>query len=142
MGSVIRVVVADDHPLFREGVVLALGAESDIEVVGQASTAYEAMALVSAAQPDVVLLDANMPGDGIEAASWISADWPDTRAVILTLSDHDEDVTRAVRGGAAGYILKGVAGTELCEIVRQVRSGKSYVAPAVAPVWERCLART
>jgi two-component system, NarL family, nitrate/nitrite response regulator NarL len=133
----IRVVLGDDHPLFREGVVTALAVDGDIEVVGQAASADEALDLVQQTSPDVALLDVSMPGDGLHAAQRITSGHPKTRVVMLTVSDHEDDVARAMRAGAAGYVLKGVPVEELCEIVRRVHRGELYVAPSVAPAWKR-----
>jgi two-component system, NarL family, nitrate/nitrite response regulator NarL len=128
----IRVVVADDHPLFREGVLTSLRASPDIEVVGQAADADEALRLVREEVPDLVLLDVTMPGGGIAAAGRIAAACPATKIVMLTVSEHEDDLLAAMKAGARGYVLKGVSARELAEVVRAVAAGEVYVAPALA----------
>jgi two-component system, NarL family, nitrate/nitrite response regulator NarL len=132
MSEPIRVVVADDHPLFREGVITSLHAMPDIVVVGQAEDASGAVRLVREHLPDLVLLDVTMPGGGIEAARRIAADCPATRIVMLTVSEDEDDLLAAMKAGASGYVLKGVSSRELGEVVRSVSGGDVYVAPALA----------
>jgi DNA-binding NarL/FixJ family response regulator len=128
----IRIVVADDHPLFREGVVTSLGAMSDITVVGQAESAEEAVRLVRDELPDLALLDITMPGGGIEAARKIASICPATRIVMLTVSEDEDDLLEAMKAGASGYVLKGVSARELGNVVRSVSAGEVYVAPSLA----------
>ena len=104
----IQILVVDDHPLFREGVVRTLGSEPDMEIVGEATTADEAWSLAAELLPDVVLLDITIPGGGLEAAAQIAASSPVTRIVMLTASEAEDDVLKALKAGARGYILKGV----------------------------------
>lgn len=132
MSDQIRVVVADDHPLFREGVVTTLGSLPDIRVVGQAANAHEAMRLVRDEVPDLVLLDITMPGGGIEAARSIATAYPATRIVMLTVSEDEDDLLEAMKAGAAGYVLKGVSARELATVLRSVSAGEVYVAPSLA----------
>jgi two-component system nitrate/nitrite response regulator NarL len=127
-----RIVVVDDHPLFREGVVRTLRGIADFDVVGEGTSADDAIRLAQEQLPDLILLDVSMPGGGIHAAERISADCPVVKIVMLTVSEHDDDVTAALRAGARGYILKGVGGTELIGIVRDVLSGEAYVSPDLA----------
>jgi DNA-binding NarL/FixJ family response regulator len=132
MGIVIRVLVADDHPLFLDGLVATLNADEDLEVV---ATAGEATAAVRAArehQPDVALLDVAMPGGGLEAARQIAEASAATRVVMLTSSESHEDLAAAMQAGAKGYVLKGVAGRELRSILKSVHLGETYVAPSLA----------
>ena len=130
--DVIRVVVADDHPLFRDGVISSLQACTDFVVVGQAPDAESALQLVCEEVPDIVLLDVTMPGGGIEAAARIAAVCPATRIVMLTVSEDEDNLLAAMKAGARGYVLKGVSASELIDVVRAVNSGEVYVAPALA----------
>ena len=132
MSDSIRVVVADDHPLFREGVVRSLAAVDDLQVVGQASDAAGALKLVQQQLPDVALLDVTMPGGGIRAARDISTAAPATRIVMLTVSEDDDDLLAAMKAGARGYSLKGVSADELARVIRSVHAGDVYVAPSLA----------
>ncbi len=132
MTEPIRVVVADDHPLFREGVITSLQSMSDIVVVGQAEDAAGALRLVRDELPDVVLLDVTMPGGGIDAASKIAAACPATRIVMLTVSEDEDDLLAAMKAGASGYVLKGISARELEKVVRTVSAGDAYVAPSLA----------
>jgi DNA-binding NarL/FixJ family response regulator len=132
MSEQIRVVVADDHPLFREGVVTSLHSMEDINVVGQAENADEAVRVVREELPDLALLDVTMPGGGIEAARKIAAACPATRIVMLTVSEDEDDLLAAMKAGASGYVLKGVSARELASVVRSVSAGEVYVAPALA----------
>ena len=132
MSESIRVVVADDHPLFREGVITSLESMPDVVVVGQAADADEALRLVRDEVPDVALLDVTMPGGGIEAARRIAAACPVTRIVMLTVSEDEDDLLAAMKAGASGYVLKGVSARELAGVVRSVSAGDVYVAPSLA----------
>ena len=132
MTEPLRVVVADDHPLFLEGVVTSLKAQGDIVVVGQASTARDAVRLVRDQLPDLALLDVTMPGGGIQAAAQIAAACPATKVVMLTVSEDEDDLLAAMKAGARGYVLKGVSASELGAVVRAVSAGEVYVAPALA----------
>src|SRR5438270_5446222 len=132
MSEQIRVVVADDHPLFREGVVTSLRSMEDINVVGQAENADEAVRVVREELPDLALLDVTMPGGGIEAARKIAAACPATRIVMLTVSEDEDDLLAAMKAGASGYVLKGVSARELASVVRSVSGGDVYVAPSLA----------
>jgi DNA-binding NarL/FixJ family response regulator len=127
----IRVLVADDHPLFREGVVATLG-NGDFCVVGQCGDAAATMALAERLQPDLVLLDVSMPGDGIAAAAGVAALRPETRIVMLTAVEHPQTLMAALKAGAHGYVLKGVAAPELRAILRSVAGGAAYVTPTLA----------
>lgn len=128
----IRVVVADDHPLFREGIVAALQSVDDIVVVGEAADADGALRMVRAELPDLILLDVSMPGSGLQAAVGIATDCPATRIVMLTVSEDEDDLLAAMKAGASGYLLKGASTGELCDVVRSVSTGEVYVAPSLA----------
>ena len=132
MTEPIQIVVADDHPLLREGVVLSLVESGAFVVVGQAGDAAEAVAKVEAHMPDIVLLDVSMPGSGLKAAATISARFPAIKIVMLTISEADDDLLEALRAGARGYVLKGVSAAELVEVLQGVATGGSYVPPALA----------
>lgn len=132
MSEHIRVAVADDHPMFRAGVVASLREEEGIEVVGEAGDASSALALATAELPDVIILDIAMPGSGLEAARQIAAACPATRIVMLTVSEDEDDLLAAVKAGASGYVLKGAGGSELVSVIRAVNAGEVYVAPALA----------
>jgi DNA-binding NarL/FixJ family response regulator len=121
----VRVLVVDDHPLFREGLHLALAPHADLEVVGAAADATEALRLVERALPDVVLCDINLPGmDGLGLARQVRRLYPQVRVVMLTLHMDDERVLDAIRAGVAAFLTKDVAGAELVATVRQVALGQ------------------
>ena len=124
MSDPIRIVVADDHPLFREGVVTSLGSVADICVVGQAENADQAVQAVRDEVPDLVLLDITMPGGGIDAARKIASVSPATRIVMLTVSENEDDLLEAMKAGASGYVLKGVSARELASMLRTVSAGE------------------
>ena len=129
----IRVVVVDDHALFRRGLDNVLSGEPDLEVVGEAADGLEALEVCAALAPDVVLMDVRMPGaSGIEAARRIREARPETRVVMLTVSDDEEDLFEAVRAGANGYLLKEVSIDEVADAVRVVARGHSLVSPSMA----------
>jgi DNA-binding NarL/FixJ family response regulator len=130
--DVIRVAVADDHPLFRAGVIASLRDEADIDVVGEAVDAPSALALARAELPDVMILDIAMPGGGLAAAGRIASACPATRIVMLTVSEDEDDLLAAVKAGASGYVLKGAGGGELAGVIRSIVAGDVYVPPALA----------
>ena len=129
----IRVLVADDHALFRRGLRTMLELHGDIEVVGEAGDGLEAVAMTEELVPDVVLLDVRMPrSTGIEACQAIRDRVPAARIVILTMSEEESDLFEAVRAGANGYVLKDVDGEQVAEGVRAVYSGDSLITPSMA----------
>ena len=132
MSEAIRVAVADDHPMFRAGVVASLREVEGIDVVGEADDAASALALVRAELPDVIILDIAMPGSGLSAAREIATACPATRIVMLTVSEDEDDLLAAVKSGASGYVLKGAGAGELVSVIRSVNAGEVYVAPALA----------
>jgi DNA-binding NarL/FixJ family response regulator len=132
MSENIRVIVIDDHPLFREGVAYTLQAQPDMEVLGQGENLDDALRLARDCAPDVALFDINIPGGGIAAAAAVTAAHPAVKVIMLTASTDEDDLAAAMRAGARGYILKGVAARELIGIVRSVWAGEGYVAPALA----------
>lgn len=133
MSNPVRILVVDDHPLFREGVAHSLGAEPDFTVIAQASSGEEAVHMAQRLSPDLVLLDVTMPRmGGIEAAGKIAASVPGVRIMMLTVSENQENLMAALKAGAHGYILKGVSASELRAIARRVADGEAYVSPALA----------
>ena len=128
----IRLVIVDDHPIFREGVASILGSEPDIEIVGQGVTADDALRLTRDCLPDIILLDINMPGGGLTAAEAISTSYPVVKIIVLTGSDDKDVVVSALKAGAHAYVLKGVAARELNSILHTVYAGEGYVSPSLA----------
>lgn len=127
-----KIVIVDDHALFRDGLATILAAEDDIQIQGQGGSADEAIQLVKDFQPEIILLDLDMPGGGLEAARVISNDFPSTKIIILTASEEDDHLLSALKMGVNAYILKGVAARELLKILRSVVDGESYIPPALA----------
>ncbi len=133
MNSKLRLIVIDDHPLMREGIIATfLEHGSMIEVVGVGGTADEARALVKSCQPDVVLLDISIPGNGLDAATHICSDHPGVKVIIFTVSERPANVTTAFAAGAKGYILKGISSEDLIRAVASVAQGNTYVSPELA----------
>ena len=133
MSEQIRIIIADDHPLFREGVSNSLAGESDITLVGEASTSEEAFSLTADILPDVLILDITMPGvGGIEIARRVSAALPVIQIIMLTASEDQDDLMKALKAGVRGYILKGVSAKDLANAVRHVASGGTYISPEMA----------
>lgn len=129
----IRVLVADDHTLFRDGLQSLLGSVSDVEVVGEAGNGKEAIAAAFEFEPDVILMDILMPVvSGIEATKKITATLPDVGVVMLTMYDDDDSVFAAMRAGARGYILKGADQSEMLRAIRSVASGEALFGPSIA----------
>ncbi|MDT7551342.1 MAG: hypothetical protein QOE84_3736 [Actinomycetota bacterium] len=126
-----RVVLVDDHRLFRSGVRAELGDE--VDVVGEAETVGEAIALVRSTQPDVVLLDVHMPdGGGAAVLAGVGDDAPSTKFLALSVSDAAEDVIGVIRAGARGYVTKSISGPELADAVRRVAEGDAVFSPRLA----------
>jgi DNA-binding NarL/FixJ family response regulator len=133
MADRISILVVDDHPLFRQGVVHSLEIEPELSVVGETSSGEEALELAQKLLPDLVLLDVSMPGwDGITTAQKISSACPATAIVMLTVSDDKDKLLAALKAGARGYVLKGVSGKELAQVVRSAVAGEVYVSPTIA----------
>jgi DNA-binding NarL/FixJ family response regulator len=129
----IRILIVDDHPVVREGLVAVLEDAQDFEVVGAAGSADEALAAAAAARPDVVLLDLEMPGtNGIDAIPLLAATASHPRVIVLTAYDTEERVLGAIRAGAGGYLLKGAPASEIALAIRSVAEGGSYLTPRVA----------
>lgn len=139
MSGEIRVVVADDHPIVRQGVVALLQAEADIQVVTNVADGRAALSAALAEDPVVVLMDLRMPEmDGVEATMAVRARRPDVAVLILTTYDTDEAIVRAVEAGAAGYMLKDSPTEDLVDAVRRAAAGETVLAP---PVTKRLVER-
>jgi DNA-binding NarL/FixJ family response regulator len=129
----IRVLIADDHALFRRGLEMVLDSEDDIDLVGQASDGAEAVSVAGESLPDVVLMDIRMPKtSGIEACRATKEVAPSAKIVMLTISDEEEDLFEAIRAGASGYLLKDIPLDEVAEAVRAVHGGQSLINPSMA----------
>ena len=129
----IRILVVDDHPVVREGLVALLEDEPDFQVAGSVGSAEEALTLGAELRPDVILLDLELPGmDGVEAIPRLAATTPAARILVLTAYDTDERVLGSVKAGARGYLLKGASGREIAQAIRAVHAGESYLASRVA----------
>jgi DNA-binding NarL/FixJ family response regulator len=129
----IRVLVVDDHALFRRGLEMVLAQESDIEVVGEAGDGAEAVEKAADLLPDVVLMDVRMPRrSGIEACTAIKDVTPSTRIIMLTISDEENDLYDAIKAGATGYLLKEISIDEVATAIRAVAGGQSLISPAMA----------
>ncbi len=138
-GSVVRVFLLDDHEVVRRGVAELLDSEPDLEVVGEASTAAEALSRVPAVRPDVAVLDVRLPdGDGVTVCRELRSRLPELRCLMLTSFADDEALFDAIMAGASGYVLKQIRGTDLVGAVRTVASGQSLLDPrTTARVLER-----
>ncbi len=129
----IRILIADDHPVVREGLSAMINRQPDMKVVAEAGEGSEAVEQFSQYRPDVALIDLRMRGmDGLHAILAINRRFPGARLVVLTTFDDNEDIYRALQGGAKGYLLKGAPREELLECIRTVSAGQSHIAPAVA----------
>ena len=129
----IRVMICDDHALFRRGLKMVLEAEPDIDVIAEAEDGETAIAEVSELVPDVVLMDVRMPSvDGIEATRRIAEAVPSTKIVMLTVSDEEADLYEAIKAGATGYLLKEISIEEVASAVRAVVTGQSLISPSMA----------
>ena len=132
-GASIRVFCVDDHPLLREGIGMVIGNQADMELVGQASSAQEALAQFRKLRPDVTLMDLRLPDmSGIEAMSAILAEFVGAKIVMLTTFEGDAEIQRALEAGASGYLLKSMPPKDLVDAIRQVHSGKKRIHPQVA----------
>lgn len=133
MEDAVRVLIADDHPLFREGMRGRLARVADIVVVGEAATGDEAVEMARRLEPDVILMDIKMPGlNGIEATREILQAIPRVGVLVLTMFEDDDSVFAAMRAGAKGYLLKGSGGDEVVHAIRAVASGEVVFGPGVA----------
>ena len=133
MHSLIRILTVDDHPLLRKGIASLVNAEPDLKLVAEASNGKEAIDAFRAHQPDVTLMDLQMPGlDGVDAIHAIRREFPDARIIVLTTYSGDTQVLRALKAGARGYILKGHVHRELLDAIRAVHAGQKRIPPEIA----------
>ena len=133
MTKSIRIVIADDHPIVRQGLATVLGQEGDLEVVGQARNGLEAVAQALKLHPDIILMDLQMPEmDGVEAIQKIKAETSDIGIIILTTYDSDDYIFRGIEAGARGYLLKDSPPEEVLKAIRTVHEGESLIQPRVA----------
>jgi len=142
MTNRIRVAVVDDHPLFREGIAQVIADCTSLEIVGEGTTADDARRIASDEAPDVMLLDVEMPGGGIEAARAIACACPTVKTIMFIVAQDEGEIARALEAGARGCVLKGMSGPELVDTLRSVARGEFYVAPEwaahlLAPVKRR-----
>ena len=132
MTQKIRVAVVDQHPLFRDGIVVHLEAQPDVEVVGLGTSIRDALRLAGEGEPDVIVLDMSLLDSGLEALEAITQQHPTTKILLFTLGADEEQVCAALKCGARGYLLKGTSGPELVQAVRMLNQGESYVSPSLA----------
>ncbi|HEX7354306.1 MAG TPA: response regulator transcription factor [Mycobacteriales bacterium] len=133
VGDGIRVLVVDDHALFRRGLEMVLAQEPDMQVVGEASDGTEAIERAAALAPDIVLMDVRMPRrGGIDACTAIHDSVPSAKIIMLTISDEEADLYEAIKAGAMGYLLKEISIEEVAEAIRAVQGGQSLISPSMA----------
>jgi DNA-binding NarL/FixJ family response regulator len=129
----IRVLSVDDHPLVREGIATIINCQTDMEFVGTASTGQEGIANFRALRPDVTLMDLRLPDlSGIEVTIAIRTEFPNARIVVLTTSEGDVEVRRALKAGAQAYVLKSMPAKQIADVIRQVHAGKKCIPPEIA----------
>jgi DNA-binding NarL/FixJ family response regulator len=133
MAAPIRILLADDHPVVRDGLAAMLGTAADLEVVGLAGSGTEALAAIAELRPDIVLLDLEMPGaNGVEVTERLSKELPAVGVIVFTAFDRDEQILAAIKAGARGYLLKGAPRDEIFRAIRTVHAGGSLIEPVVA----------
>jgi two-component system response regulator NreC len=133
MNRPIRILLADDHAILRDGIRALLNDETDLQVVGEADNGRQALEKAQSLRPDIVIMDIGMPLlSGLEATRQIRRDVPDARVLILTMHQNEEYLAQVMAAGASGYVLKDVAGRELVAAIRQVAQGESFFSPSMA----------
>lgn len=133
VGDAIRVVIADDHALFRRGLEMVLEGEPDIDVVAEADNGTQAVEAAIGHMPDLVLMDVRMPSaNGIDATKLIKDQAPHVKILMLTISDEEEDLFEAIKAGASGYLLKEISIEEVADAIRRVNAGQSLISPSMA----------
>lgn len=130
--SIITIAIIDDHPIYRQGLAHTLDAESDFKVIGEGECASDAVRIATELAPNILLLDISMPGGGVEAAKMIAKSSPSVKIVMLTVSETEEHVSKSMRLGCSGYVLKGISGPDLVLTLREIHIGSSYVTPGLA----------
>lgn len=131
--NTIRILTVDDHPLLREGIAAILGLQPDMQLVGEAEDGAQAIKIFRELRPDVTLMDLQMPIlNGVETIARIRKDFPDARIIVLTTYAGDVQALRAMRAGAAGYLLKGALRRDLLDTIRAVHGGRRYLSPEIA----------
>ena len=129
----VRVLLVDDHPVFREGIAALLSATGNFEVVGEANDGEEALASTGTLTPDLVVMDIHMPGmGGLEATRRIKEEFPAVRVIMLTVSDDEEDLFEAVKAGAQGYLVKDLASSDVVDLIRRAAGGEAAFTPTLA----------
>ena len=132
MPDAIRLLVIDDHPLLLDGLISTLDLVDDFDVIGEGGSYTDAVNLAHELVPDTILLDVSMPGGGVEAARDIHEALPSITIIMLTASEDEKDVMSALQAGANAYVLKGIGGKELVDIVRRVSLGETFITPSLA----------
>jgi two-component system nitrate/nitrite response regulator NarL len=132
MTSSISVAVVDDHPLFREGVIRSLSETGRYRIVAEGNSREDAIRIAGEQQPEILLIDLSMPGDGLKAIEPILSLSPNSRIVVLTVSEASEDVAAALNQGVKGYVLKGIGSRGLAEVLSLVAAGETYVTPSLS----------
>lgn len=129
----LRILLVDDHILFREGIASLVSSRGDMEIIGQAVDGLEALQKAKELKPDLILMDIRMPNcDGLEATRRIKKEWPEARIVILTVSEEDDDLFEAIKSGAQGYLLKNLRPAALFELIQGVSRGEAPISPVLA----------
>lgn len=128
----ISILIADDHPIFRQGLALTVGEAEDFRLCAEVGTAEDAYRSTIEMRPDLLLLDLSMPGGGQSVIEQIVREAPDTHVVVLTASEDSVDLSAAISAGASGYIVKGIGGRSLINILRDIRDGQHYITPSLA----------